>query len=246
VLSRDQLDAFATDGFIVVPDVVPEELLEAVDTEIDRLIARRPPAPETTGTHFYFLAPPMLPASDAALRLSSALALAEELVAPHQLHHGLGHIQIALNLPPYVHRPGAPHIDGHRPTEPAPESFTMLAAIYLDDETEPDHGNLWVWPGSHLTHSATFVERGTHTLLEHSGHGCFLDPPIEYGEPKPVLAKRGDLLLAHFLLGHNSGGNTSDHARRIAYFRLGCEGHDTRWTETFIDPWHEYAPVRDR
>jgi ectoine hydroxylase-related dioxygenase (phytanoyl-CoA dioxygenase family) len=244
MLTSTQLDAFAMDGFIVVPDVVPDDLLAEVDAEVDMLVATSAPEADTTGKHFYFLSPSVLPAADAALRNSPALAFAEELVAPHRLHHGLGHIQIALNIPPFEHRPGAPHIDGHRPTHSVPDSFTMLAAIYLTDETEPDRGNLWVWPGSHLTHAATFVERGTHALLEHSGHGYFLDPPIEYGDAHPVLAKRGDLLLAHFLLGHNTGGNTLGGTRRIVYFRLSCEGHSERWAETFVDPWHEYAPVR--
>ena len=39
---------------------------------------------------------------------------------------------MALNLPPYPHRPGAPHIDGHVPGDPI-ASFTMLAAIFLQE-----------------------------------------------------------------------------------------------------------------
>jgi hypothetical protein len=52
---------------------------------------------------------------DAALRGSPAIRLAEALVTPLTLDHGLDHIQVALNIPPFSHRPGAPHIDGHRP-----------------------------------------------------------------------------------------------------------------------------------
>ena len=59
-----------------------------------------------------------------------------------------------------------------------------------------------------------------------------------------MLARRGDLLLAHFLLGHNTGGNTAAWTRRILYYRLGVVGHRSRWESTFRDPWCEYAPVR--
>ncbi len=58
------------------------------------------------------------------------------------------------------------------------------------------------------------------------------------------MARRGDVLLAHFLLGHNTGDNTTDRVRRIAYYRLSCEGHEGRWEETFLDAFTEYAPVR--
>ncbi len=55
---------------------------------------------------------------------------------------------------------------------------------------------------------------------------------------------RGDLLLAHFLLGHNKGGNTAPQVRRTIYFRLAVPGHRQRWEATFLDTWTEYPPVR--
>jgi ectoine hydroxylase-related dioxygenase (phytanoyl-CoA dioxygenase family) len=120
----------------------------------------------------------------------------------------------------------------------------MLAAIYLVDEQESRAGNHWVWPGSHLDHQRLFQQRGTRALLPVSGHSTMLDPPPALREPVPVLARRGDLLLAHYLLGHNTGGNTTDRVRRIAYHRLGCPGHEARWEETFLDAFVEYPPVR--
>lgn len=244
VLSGDQLGRFGEDGYLVVPGVVPENLLAAVDQEIDALAAADPPPADTVGKHFWFLPPGQLPASDAALRHSGALDIAVELVAPRTLDLSLDHIQIALNYPPNDHRPGGPHVDGHRPDQRRPDSFTMLAAIYLVDEQETQAGNLWVWPGSHLDHERLFQQRGTRTLLPVSGHSTMLDPPPALREQVPVLARRGDLLLAHYLLGHNTGGNTTDRVRRIAYYRLGCPGHERRWEETFLDAFVEYLPVR--
>ena len=70
-----------------------------------------------------------------------------------------------------------------------------------------------------------------------------LEPPFPIGEPVEVRARRGDLLLAHFLTGHNGGGNTSEHVRRTIYYRLATPEHHTRWEATFLDPLHEYEPV---
>ena len=244
MLSAEQLRRFGEDGYLIVPGVVAENLLVGIDREVDALIAADPPPPGTVGKHFWFLSPERLPAADAALRRSGALDIAGELVAPHAVDLGLGHIQIALNYPPAAHRPGGPHLDGHRPGQSRPHSFTMLAAIYLVDEQERQAGNLWVWPGSHLDHQRLFQERGTRVLLDFGGHSTMLDPSPVLREQVPVMARRGDLLLAHFLLGHNSGGNTTDRVRRIAYYRLSCAGHEERWEDTFLEAFTEYAPVQ--
>ncbi|HWE56828.1 MAG TPA: phytanoyl-CoA dioxygenase family protein [Acidimicrobiales bacterium] len=245
MLSEVELAQFAADGYLILHAVVDEPFLVAAEREIDDVIDDDPPGPDTVGPHFYFLPPTRLPSADAALRSSGALEAAGELVSPLGLDHGLDHIQIALNIPPYIHRPGGPHIDGHRPDQAEPHSFTMLAAIFLTDESQPDSGNLWVWPGSHMDHQAIFKEQGTHALLGVSGHTLSLDRPPRLSEPRPVLAARGDLLLAHFLLGHNIGGNQTDRTRTILYYRLSCPDHRLRWESTFLDPLTEYEPVRN-
>jgi hypothetical protein len=59
-----------------------------------------------------------------------------------------------------------------------------------------------------------------------------------------VLARRGDVLLSHFLLGHASGPNTATTVRRIVNHRLVCDGHEQRWAKTLTDAFTEYEPVR--
>jgi ectoine hydroxylase-related dioxygenase (phytanoyl-CoA dioxygenase family) len=69
-------------------------------------------------------------------------------------------------------------------------------------------------------------------------------PPIRLPEPEQVTGEAGDLLLAHYLLGHNIGGNTSPTVRRAVYFRVKRAGHDPRWREFLTDPWLDYDAVR--
>ena len=243
MLSESQRSQFATDGFVVIPSFVPDELLAAVDEEIDGVVALDPPGSETKGKHFYFLPPERLPAADNAIRTSGGLEAAEELTSPHQLVHGYGHIQIALNVPGWEHTPGGPHLDGyHDPERPHP--FTLLAAIFLGDESRPGSGNLWVWPGSHLAHGELFRSDGVKALMPTGGHSTLLYPPLELGSPVPILAKRGDLLLAHYLLGHNSGGNTTSRTRRAIYYRLSTPDHDDHWAAALADPFLEYPGIR--
>ena len=203
---------------------------------------------DTVGKHFWFLPPSQLPAADAALTRSGALAIAEELVAPDSLALILDHIQIALNIPPYDHRPGGPHIDGHvrqQPDQVAPYSFTLLAGIFLSDETEIDQGSVWVWPGSHLVHQQLFHDRGTDVLMQTGGHITMLAATRRHSADRcRCSGSAATCSLAHFLLGHNTGGNLSPTTRRMLYYRLGCPDHASRWEATFLDAFTEYAPVR--
>lgn len=244
-LSDDDLRRFATDGYFLVPDVVPEDLLAAADAEIDDfLVSDEAPDADEPGRHGWAPSAARLPRCDDVLRRSRALSIAGELVAPLTLDHRFDHIQVATTVPPYSHIPGGPHIDNHGPTDEPPDSFTLLAGVLLTDQTRPQTGNLWVWPGSHHLHSRLFHERGTRALQPAYGHVQWLDPPVEPGASVEVHGRRGDLLLLHFLLGHNGGGNTADHVRRTIYYRLATPGHPERWVVCFIDPWTEYEPVR--
>ena len=238
-LTADDLRTFARDGYIVVKGVVAEELLAAADAEVDALIGAEP-LPDDPAYHMFARPPAELAGCDAALRASGALDLANQLVAPHRLDHALDHIQISLNQAGWSHIPGGPHIDC---MVGEPGSFTMLAAVYLSDESKPASGNLWVWPGSHWDHARLFAERGLDVLCGNGGHATLLDPPLPLGAGVPVLAERGDLLLAHFLLGHNRGGNETDRMRRIVYYRLATEGHAARRNQFLVDPLLEYAPL---
>lgn len=243
MISDTQREQFTSDGYILLPAVISEDLLTNVDREVDSVVASDPPSPDTIGKHFYFLPADQLPAADLALRDSGALQLAEELTSPYQLVHGYGHIQVALNIPAWEHTPGGPHLDGyHDPERPVP--FTLLAGALLGDETKSGAGNLWVWRGSHLAHAELFETEGIKALVETGGHSTLRQPPLDIGEPVPILANRGDLLLAHYLLGHNSGGNTTTKTRRAVYYRLSTTEHDEHWDATLRDPFLEYPSLR--
>jgi ectoine hydroxylase-related dioxygenase (phytanoyl-CoA dioxygenase family) len=245
-LTEGDLRRFALHGYLVVPNVVPEPLLAAADAEIDQLVAEVRPDEGTGGPGPNLWFPPVgrLPRCDDVLRASPALAIAEGLVAPQSLDHAFDHIQVATTVPPFDHVPGGPHIDGHGPGQDPPESFTMLAGVFLTDQRSAQSGNLWVWPGSHIHHQRLFRERGTRVLHQTGGHPTLLDPPPYRGPGLAVTGQRGDLLLAHFLLGHNKGGNTAAIARRTIYYRLSVPGHRNRWEATFFDPWTEYPPIQ--
>lgn len=238
MLTDEQIGEFTERGYVLVPQAVPPELLDAANQRIDRIVAADPPAAEKRGNHFYFLATKDEPALAAPLTGSPAFDLAEQLTGAGTLA-APWQVQVALNIPPFSHRPGGPHIDAANaePTSaPISGTFTLLAGVLMTDQLGEDSGNLWVWPRTHLAHAAYFREHGPQEFCAY--------PPIELPEPEQVKGRAGDLLLAHYLLGHNIGGNfRSDLTRRALYFRLSVRGHEAHPDRFLQDPWWDYPSL---
>jgi len=245
-LTDEQVRTFARDGYIVLRNVVPEPLLAAADNEIDH--ATTDEGWSRPGNRAWFPVRRQVPRCDALLRDSPAFALAEQLVSPNVLDYANNHIQVAITVPPWPYVTGGYHLDGYDgdpgPPRSPPRSFTMVAAVLLTDQRGVAAGNLWVWPGSHLSHQELFRDQGTWVFHRAGGRSSLLDPPLTLSSPVPVTGNRGDVLLAHYLLGHAKGGNTAEHVRRTVYFRLAVPGHAERWERTFLDAWTEYPPIQ--
>lgn len=237
-VSLEQMEAFAELGYIVLPQVLPRPIIEVARRAIEELKQREPPPPQ--GNHAYWLTvtPP-----DPFLSLlldTPALPLIESLIRPWKLIIPV-QAQVALNIPPHDHCPGGPHIDGLTPTEDdgRPGTFTMLAGFFLTDQQVENMGNLWVWPGTHRACADYFREHGPEALVQTIGY-----PPVKLPPPRQVLGRAGDMLLAHYMLGHNIGGNTSTTTRQVVYFRLQRFGHRESWKAYVQDVLHDFEPVR--
>jgi ectoine hydroxylase-related dioxygenase (phytanoyl-CoA dioxygenase family) len=240
MLNREQQLTFARTGYLVVPQVVPPPAIAAARQEIERRLSERPPPAGHRGPHMLFLTGSLPAPLSSLLFETPALRAAEALIAPGKFETP-DHLQLSLNFPPFPHRPGGPHMDGLSPPEPdgRPGTFTLLAGIFLTDQSQEESGNLWVWPGSHRAAAAYFRAHGPEAVLPSAPY-----PPVALPEPRQVTGRAGDLLLAHYMLGHNIGGNTSRDVREAVYFRLSREGHRDRWRDCVQDPLLEFEPAR--
>ncbi len=244
VLTEEHARHFTERGFVVVHGLASVEDCDLVDTEVERLLGEEPWPEDQVGSHFIWRnaseSPPLFAVLDRPLGIMEA---ATDLVRPDEVDVAFGQVQVAFNVPPYDHRPGRPHIDGYAPDQVTPGTFTLLAGLLLTDQNVDDVGNLWVWPGSHLAHAAFFARSGPGGFAAARGYP---DPDLDLEEPVQIHGRRGDVLLAHYLLGHNIGGNIqSDVTRMALYWRLQVPGHAESWYSSLSDAWHEFPAVRE-
>ena len=102
-------------------------------------------------------------------------------------------------------------------------NHTILVGVFLTPLRKPFAGNFTVWPASHYVYERYFRERGPGAMKEPM-------PTLELGEPVQLNCEVGDVVLAHYQLGHSAAVNTSDQDRIAVYFRVWLKrvGSD-RW-----------------
>ena len=169
-----------------------------------------------------------------------ALGLAKSLCGVTSIEIRFNMAQVAMSLPGFLHRPSGGHIDGCQINDDGyPGTFTLLVGVLLTNQRAENTGNLWVWPGTHRTHAEYFRTHGPEALLT-----CGAMPPIDRPEPVQICGDAGDVVLAHYLLSHNSGGNyESPDIPRCAYYRLWRLGHTARWRDAIRDERLEFDGV---
>lgn len=245
VTARDRA-AFRERGYVVIPHALTDRQIRHGRQRVAELLAAEPPAPGHAG--HYFLWPRFDGTSHVLLdfyREAGIGELAAGLVRPGLRLDEPDFAQVAVTIPPWHHHPGGPHLDGLTPPPPdgRPGTFTLLAGVWLSDQSQPDHGNLWVWPGTHRRCGAYLAERGAGALTRPDEMNPGPYPGIELGEPEQATGPAGSVLLAHYLLAHNIGGHdgpAGSSPRQTVYYRLLAAGHRQRWREVVTSPLSEF------
>jgi hypothetical protein len=247
VIDKVALAKFREQGYVVIPGVLDERQLALGRRVVAAMLTAEPPPAGHTGPYFLW---PRLAAGECGhdhgllkfYRSSGIADLASALLSPEMPPDEPSQAQLAATIPPWPHRPGGPHVDGITPplADGTPGTFSLLAGAWLTDLSEPDHGNLWVWPGTHLRFGAYLAEHGADALTRLQPDPY---PPISLGSPVQVTGPAGSVLFAHYLLAHNIGGHsgaTGEPMRQVVYYRLQARGHRDRWRSALTDPLSEF------
>lgn len=245
-LTDAQKQALYKDGFVKLPGMVPDELVQDALRAINTSLGSNGIDPARLDIFRAQSYCPELQAEAPITRLLNASplwSLAASAIAPDTIQP-VNHGQIALRFP--QSQPSTniyPHLDGmYTPTNGVAantiQNFTALIGVFLSTIPHDYMGNLTVWPGTHRLYENHFRQHGPQSLLEGM-------PPITLPEPQQITAQAGDAVLCHYQLAHGIAGNASPYIRYGIFFRLIHKDHAALHWECMTDIWREWAGMQD-
>ncbi len=225
MISKEQVDDFRRDGFLVAEDAVDArqlaDLREVLAGWVEESRAHNTPfgAPTTDGRPRFDLAPEHTAETPALRRVnnpseiddvymqvmcdSAMTDMVAALIGPDVKHH---HCKINLKLPG-THTEVRYHQDFAY--TPHTNDDVVTALLMLDDMT-PENGCLMVVPGSH---------RGpVYSLFDDERFTGFIAPGTERSlreHEEPILGRAGSVCLMHTRLAHGSEPNRSASPRGL-------------------------------
>eukprot|EP01102_Stenamoeba_stenopodia_P009949 TRINITY_DN2958_c0_g1_i1.p2 TRINITY_DN2958_c0_g1~~TRINITY_DN2958_c0_g1_i1.p2 ORF type:complete len:299 (-),score=66.51 TRINITY_DN2958_c0_g1_i1:58-954(-) len=227
-LTPEQLQRFKEDGYIVLSDLVPRELLQRALYDINKCIGKGIPVDQIEKFNLISWCDELRehPSMTSLFQNTTVRAVINSFLGQENLPEETGgRVQIALKFPtdPPATKPEKfrIHIDGIPTTvnglaQGQLYPFTMLVGVYLNDIQDEDAGNLVVYPGTHRTLAEYFSQ-------DEHGPESFLETRMLYMTiPKPVQlkVKAGDVVFAHYLLLHSVSSNVSPNIRYAIYSRV--------------------------
>ena len=223
MLTRDQVQSYQRDGYLVIENVLSATELDKVRQVVDDLIEGSRSV--TKHDVVYDLEPTHTPEEPRVRRIKE----------PHSVHPVFRDIafsgKVAEILTPLIgttsgiryqtgklNMKSAGHgaaVEWHQDWAFYPHTNDDLLAIglYLDD-CGLDNGPLMVIPGSH-----------TWPILDHHTDGVFcgaIDPAtayVDFSRAVPLTGKAGSMTIHHVRMVHGSALNTSDRPRRLLLFQ---------------------------
>jgi phytanoyl-CoA hydroxylase len=223
MLTRDQVQSYRRDGYLVIDNVLTTTELESVRRVVDGLIEASRAV--TTHDSVYDLEPTHTPEEPRVRRIKEphnvhpvfrdiafSEKIAEILTPLIGTTSGIRYQTGKLNMKSAGH--GAP-VEWHQDWAFYPHTNDDLLAIglYLDD-CGPDNGPLMVIPGSH-----------TGPIADHHIDGVFcgaIDPAtasIDFSKAVALTGKAGSMTIHHVRMIHGSALNTSGRPRRLLLFQ---------------------------
>ncbi len=223
MLSKDQVEFYRKDGYLLLEDVLSAEELATLRHVTDEVVAASHAV--TEHDHIYDLEPTHTPQEPRVRRIKE----------PHKVHPVYRQIafsdRIAEILTPLIGTTSGIRfqtgklnmksagfgaaVEWHQDWAFYPHTNDDLLAIglYLDD-CGPDNGPLMVIPGSHRW-----------PICDHHVDGVFcgaIDPQasgIDFSKAVTLTGKAGSMTIHHVRAIHGSALNTSDRPRRLLLFQ---------------------------
>jgi hypothetical protein len=231
-LTLSQKQQLFEHGWVIIPQVVPEEMVRTARETINETIENYL---DTIQTRAHELKTDerltgMLMKTNAFSFIESALGKGKVVPTTN--------VQCALRFP--GHDPQSldnprPHLDSFHPSVDGKTGsitpFIALAGFFLNDIEQDNCGNFIVWPGTHRQFEKYFQTHGADPNLKLG------IPPVDLPKPLQIKAKAGDMILAHYQLAHTATANLSNNIRYAVYIRLHHADRPKDSLDVLTDIW---------
>jgi ectoine hydroxylase-related dioxygenase (phytanoyl-CoA dioxygenase family) len=240
-LSDSQKLEFIENGFLVVRNAVPQELISRALRSINSAMGASLDEGRN-GFQSGSYVPDLCgsPVITDLVNATNVFPMVESLV-------GEGYVavadrgQIALRFPMFTDDPPPlrGHIDGQwgkNPEVPVGDfgpNFTVLVGVMLSELSEQYAGNFTVWPATHELYAKHFQKHGADAFLK--GIRKIASPP-----PIQIEGKSGDTIFAHSLLAHCAAPNLAQSIRYALFFRMKSKTRDRFSGRRLTDPWVDF------
>ena len=220
-----------TQGYAQFPALIPEPVVASARRAIELdLITNYEPERQLEYDNQSFC--PALRAAPPIMNLilqPSVQKILDDTFGLDQIGWSNGQIAIRRAHNYHTAVPPTAHIDGFSSglnglEEGKIYNHTVLLGVFLTPVNREFGGNFTVWPGSHYIYESCFRERGRRAMSEPS-------PTPELGAPVQLMCGVGDVVLAHYQLGHAAAVNVTDSDRIAVYFRIWLHRME-------LDRWH--------
>lgn len=250
MLTLAQKRKFVTDGYLHIPALVPDAMVQTALQAINHSIGEvgktgADPARYRVDSFCFELTRTAI-ITDIFNR-TPVMSAVEDLLGQGNVLP-VEHVQIAPRFPLPVGQEPEPyegHLDGIGGGSNGMakgvyvRNFTLFAVVYLVDVPAPESGNFTVWPQSHLAFQDWFRQVGHEVLSQ----GV---PQIDFPRERVmVTGKAGDVILAHHQLQHTGGHNSSPHVRHALISRIRHRGTATFDKKAYTDIWHEWEGIAE-
>jgi len=232
-LTEEERYRFNTQGYLIMEDALSPEQVTALTEVTDRIYERK--LAEGFDPRKALFYPNFIPDDERFLHLVDYEKVLPKVWGILGWNIYLYHAHLIVTPPsgqPKDDRTFGWHQDSGRVNveiecHPRPR-LSLKVAYFLSDVSEPDRGNFWIIPGSHLCDA---IER----------------PPDNIGQPEgamPVCVRPGTAVFFDRRLWHTASPNWSDITRKVLFYGYGYRWIRTKDDMTVQALWERCDPIR--
>ena len=249
-LNKKQIKEFIKNGYVIIPEAMPSELLDAAESHIDEAFdagefKRKNKIGSEEGIPAFNK---KVKSADAILELyrkSGARKVAQQLFGDDNatLRKEIGQVVYTTQSEVFVEKGWTPdkHLqktkwriisgDGDKDDEDnVGTDFSVLVGVTLSEgqDTDENRGQLTVFPGSHEKVHDFLRKTIKNTPDGEDAIEKFKEgkKELDIGKPVRVTVNRGDVVLVHQRLAHMHGVNLTEKPAKNVYFKVGRKDMD--------------------